>query len=86
MYQYATCFASSAILYDKMIKNEDENVRIEALKKYIELLSSGGDDFPMNQLKKAGVDLSKKSTIEAVSKQLDSLLDKLEAEIKKLRN
>ena len=86
VYQYATCFASSAILYDKMIKNEDENVRIEALKKYIELLSSGGNDFPMNQLKKAGVDLSKKSTIEAVSKQLDSLLDKLEAEIKKLRN
>ena len=86
VYQYATCFASSAILYDKMIKNEEENVRIEALKKYIELLSSGGNDFPMNQLKKAGVDLSKKSTIEAVSKQLDSLLDKLEAEIKKLRN
>ena len=86
VYQYATCFASSAILYDKVIKNEDENVRIEALKKYIELLSSGGNDFPMNQLKKAGVDLSKKSTIEAVSKQLDSLLDKLEAEIKKLRN
>nr|WP_314079337.1 oligoendopeptidase F [uncultured Leptotrichia sp.] len=86
VYQYATCFASSAILYDKMIKNEDENVRIEALKKYIELLGSGGNDFPMNQLKKAGVDLSKKSTIEAVSKQLDSLLDKLEAEIKKLRN
>ena len=86
VYQYATCFASSAILYDKMIKNEDENTRIEALKKYIELLSSGGNDFPMNQLKKAGVDLSKKSTIEAVSKQLDSLLNKLEAEIKKLRN
>ena len=86
VYQYATCFASSTILYDKMIKNEDENVRIEALKKYIELLGSGGNDFPMNQLKKAGVDLSKKSTIEAVSKQLDSLLDKLEAEIKKLRN
>lgn len=84
MYQYATCFASSAILYDKVIKNEDENVRKEALKKYIELLSSGGSDFPMNQLKKAGVDLAEKSTIEAVSKQLDSLLDKLEEELEKI--
>ena len=84
VYQYATCFASSAILYDKVIKTEDENARKEALKRYIELLSSGGNDFPMNQLKKAGVDLSKKSTIEAVSKQLDSLLDKLENEIKKI--
>ena len=84
VYQYATCFASSAILYDKVIKNEDENVRKEALKKYIELLSSGGSDFPMNQLKKAGVDLGEKSTIEAVSKQLDSLLDKLEEELEKI--
>ena len=84
VYQYATCFASSAILYDKVIKNEDENVRKEALKKYIELLSSGGSDFPMNQLKKAGVDLAEKSTIEAVSKQLDSLLDKLEEELEKI--
>ena len=75
VYQYATCFASSAILYDKVIKTEDENARKEALKRYIELLSSGGNDFPMNQLKKAGVDLSKNSTIEAVSKQLDGLLD-----------
>ena len=84
VYQYATCFASSAILYDKVIKTEDENARKEALKRYIELLSSGGNDFPMNQLKKAGVDLSKKSTIEAVSKQLDGLLDKLENEIKNI--
>ena len=85
VYQYATCFASSAILYDKVIKDEDENSRKKALKRYIELLSSGGNDFPMNQLKKAGVDLSKKSTIEAVSKQLDGLLDKLENEIKKIK-
>ena len=84
VYQYATCFASSAILYDKVIKTEDENARKKALERYIELLSSGGNDFPMNQLKKAGVDLSKKSTIEAVSKQLDGLLDKLENEIKKI--
>lgn len=84
VYQYATCFASSAILYDKVIKDEDEIARKKALKRYIELLSSGGNDFPMNQLKKAGVDLSKKSTIEAVSKQLDGLLGKLENEIKKI--
>ena len=84
VYQYATCFASSAILYDKVIKDEDEIARKKALERYIELLSSGGNDFPMNQLKKAGVDLSKKSTIEAVSKQLDGLLDKVENEIKKI--
>ena len=84
VYQYATCFASSAILYEKMINSSDESKRKETLDKYIQLLSSGGNDFPMEQLKKAGVDLSKIETIEAVAKQFDLLLDKLEVEIGKL--
>ena len=84
VYQYATCFASSAILYEKMINSSDESEKKQALDKYIQLLSSGGNDFPMEQLKKAGVDLSKIETIEAVAKQFDLLLDKLEVEIEKL--
>ena len=84
VYQYATCFASSAILYEKMINSSDESEKKQALDKYIQLLSSGGNDFPMEQLKKAGVDLSKIETIEAVAKQFDLLLDKLEVEISKL--
>lgn len=84
VYQYATCFASSAILYEKMINSSDESKRKETLDKYIQLLSSGGNDFPMEQLEKAGVDLSKIETIEAVAKQFDLLLDKLEVEIGKL--
>ena len=84
VYQYATCFASSAILYEKMINSSDETEKKQTLEKYIQLLSSGGNDFPMEQLKKAGVDLSKIETIEAVAKQFDLLLDKLEVEIGKL--
>jgi len=84
VYQYATCFASSAILYEKMINSSDESEKKQTLDKYIQLLSSGGNDFPMEQLKKAGVDLSKIETIEAVAKQFDLLLDKLEIEIGKL--
>ena len=84
VYQYATCFASSAILYEKMINSSDESEKKQTLDKYIQLLSSGGNDFPMEQLKKAGVDLSRIETIEAVAKQFDLLLDKLEVEISKL--
>ena len=84
VYQYATCFASSAILYDKIINEKDPKKKEAARQKYMELLSSGGNDFPMEQLKKAGVDLEKKETIKAVSKQLNVLLDKLEIEIKNL--
>lgn len=86
VYQYSTCFASSAILYEKVVKEKDEEKRKKSLNKYIELLSSGGSDFPMNQLKKAGVDLEEKNTIKAVSKQLDRLLDKLEEEIGKMKD
>ena len=85
VYQYATCFASSSVFYDR-ITNESYSVkeREEALEKYLTLLKSGGNDNPMNQLKKAGVDLSKRETVEAVTKDLDKLLDQLEEEINKL--
>lgn len=49
-----TCFASSALLYENAIKGKDDSKREDSLRKYIELLSSGGNDFPMNQLEKAG--------------------------------
>jgi hypothetical protein len=40
-----------------------ENVREQAARhRYLELLRSGGNDYPMEQLKKAGVDLSKPDT------------------------
>ena len=85
VYQYATCFASSALLYENAIKGKDDSKREDSLRKYIELLSSGGNDFPMNQLEKAGVDLKSKETIKAVSSQLNSLLDKLEKELEKFQ-
>lgn len=82
VYQYATCFASSAALYDK-IRNEkyDENERAKAQEKYIDLLSSGGNDHPMNQLKKAGVDLEDSTTFKAVAEEFDRLLGLLEKEL-----
>jgi len=87
VYQYATCFASSSVFYDRITsENYSEKDREEALTKYLTLLKSGGNDNPMNQLKKAGVDLSKRETVEAVTKDLDKLLDKLEVEIEKLKN
>ena len=72
------------MLYDKVVNEKNKDKKEQARIKYLELLSSGGSDFPMNQLKKAGVDLEKKETVKAVGKQLNELLDKLEREIKNL--
>ena len=85
VYQYATSFASSANLYDRITNTkysdeERENAKIQ----YLTLLKSGGNDHPMNQLKKAGVDLEKEESFSAVAVQFNALLDILEEELNKI--
>ncbi|MGL5949993.1 MAG: oligoendopeptidase F, partial [Cetobacterium sp.] len=84
VYQYATSFAASANLYDRITNLKySEKERELAKEQYLTLLKSGGNDHPMNQLKKAGVDLSKKDSFTAVSAEFNRLIDLLEAELEK---
>ena len=83
VYQYATCFASSARLFDAMTTGDDAS-RQAATARYLELLGSGGNDHPMAQLKKAGVDLSRRATVQAVVDQLDALVTRMEVEAAKI--
>ena len=85
VYKYATCFASSAKLF-KEITSDDKNIRKDALDRYLTLLKSGGNDYPMEQLRKAGVDLTDPATFEAVIAQLNSLIDRFEAELNKIES
>lgn len=78
VYQYATSFASSAKLYENLKTNP------ESKEKYLTLLKSGGNNHPMEQLKLAGVDLTKKESFDSVAKEFDRLLDVLEEELKKI--
>lgn len=80
VYQYATCFASTAKLMEE-IGSKDPVTRDAAVARYLDLLRSGGSDHPMALLKRAGVDLSRPETVRAVSSQLDDLLDRLEREL-----
>jgi oligoendopeptidase F len=77
VYQYATCFASSAQLM-KQLESRAAGERAAAIERYLELLKSGGSDHPMPQLRRAGVDLSRPETVRAVVDQLDDLVTKLE--------
>src|SRR6185436_11578622 len=58
VYQYATCFASSAALMKQMTGGSTA-AREAARDRYLTLLQSGSSDHPMALLAKAGVDLSK---------------------------
>jgi oligoendopeptidase F len=80
VYQYATCFASTARLMGD-IRSEDAAVRSAAVSRYLGMLQAGGSDHPMRLLQAAGVDLSEPSTVRAVVRQLDALVSRLEAEL-----
>lgn len=87
VYQYATSFASSANLYDRITNTKySEEERVKAKESYLTLLKSGGNDHPMSQLKKAGVDLTKEESFHAVAVEFDRLLNILEEELNKLEN
>ena len=84
VYQYATCFASSAQLF-KAMNTGSPAERAAATERYLTLLKSGGNDHPMEQLRKAGVDLAKRETVQAVIDQMDELVTRLEAEAAKIK-
>jgi oligoendopeptidase F len=81
VYQYATSFAASAKLYEDVIQGIDSG-NDQALSKYLNLLKSGGNNYPVEQLKIAGADLTQKETILAVIRQLEEQVDALELLLK----
>jgi oligoendopeptidase F len=80
VYQYATCFASSARLMQDL-RSSDAAARGRAVERYLSLLRAGGSDYPMTLLARAGVDLGQPDTVRAVATELDTLVARLEAEL-----
>lgn len=83
VYQYATSFAASAKLYEDVKQGLDSG-NDQALSKYLNLLKSGGNNYPVEQLKIAGADLTQKETILAVIRQLAEQVDELDVLLKKV--
>jgi oligoendopeptidase F len=79
VYQYATCFASAAVLLPEILTGDQTAVR-----RYLELLQSGGSEHPMDQLRRAGVDLSQPEAVGAVAGRLDELVSMLEQALDEL--
>jgi oligoendopeptidase F len=84
VYQYATCFASSAQIF-KAMNSGDAVSRKAATERYLTLLKSGGNDHPMEQLKRAGVDLTQREPVQAVIEQMDELVARMEKEAAAIR-
>ena len=80
VYQYATCFASTARLM-QAVRSSDPTEKREGVERYLSLLRAGGSDYPMTLLQRAGVDLSQPETVRAVASELDMLVGRLEEEL-----
>lgn len=74
VYQYATCYAASAAMMQQM---QEDPATVD---RFLDLLKSGGNDYPMEQLKNAGVDLTNREILHAVSQEFGRLVDLLEIE------
>ena len=72
VYVYATGIAAAYYFSDQIL---DPKTGTQAAKRYLAFLASGGDDFPLSQLKKAGLDFTKPPIYQAVAKNLQKCLN-----------
>ena len=77
VYQYATGYSAAASLSQKII-NEGK----PAQDRYLKFLSSGGSDYSIDLLKKAGVDMSTPQPILDAIALFEKTLDEMEALLK----
>ena len=73
VYKYATGLSAALAIASDVLDGK-EDVR----DKYLEFLSSGGSDYPLNILKKVGVDMTTTEPIEKALKMFKDKLQKLE--------
>lgn len=80
VYQYATGFSAASALA-KHIAEGDE----QALENYLTYLKSGSSDYPIEVMKKAGVDMTQPAYIEDAMEIFALRLDELEQLVEELR-
>jgi len=73
VYQYSTSFTASIALAQKVMSGDKL-----ALKKYIEFLSSGGSDYPIELLKKAGADMTTNDPFDKTIEAMNQVMDEIE--------
>lgn len=70
VYQYATGFSSAVAIASHILETGDASG-------YLEFLSSGGSDYPINELKLAGIDLTSPEVVRNAMKVFDTTIDEL---------
>ncbi len=72
VYQYATGFSSAVTIANNILETGNAD-------NYLKFLSTGGSDYPLEELKIAGVDLTKPDAVNTALKVFQETLDEFEA-------
>jgi oligoendopeptidase F len=73
VYQYATGFSAATALAGLILEKG-----VQSRDRYLEFLSMGGSDYPIELLKRAGVDMSSPKPLKEVVKIFNGTLDEME--------
>ena len=73
VFQYATGFSAAVSLADRIIKGEEG-----AVDKYLGYLSAGSSDYPIEVLKKAGLDMTKPDAVDGALSLFEKLVGEFE--------
>lgn len=73
VYQYATSYTASAALSEKVLAGDQA-----ATTRYMDFLSAGGSDYPINLLKKAGVDMLSAEPMKLTMEKMNRVMDEIE--------
>ena len=73
VYKYATGFAAAAALARQILDQGQP-----AVERYLDFLSSGGSDYPIELLKKAGVDMTSPEPVDQALETFATLVEKME--------
>ncbi len=73
VYQYATSFVASQALVAKVLSGEKG-----AVERYLNFLKSGGSEYPVEMLQKAGVDLTTSEPFHLTMKTMGQVMDEIE--------
>ena len=79
VYQYSTGFAAASALAEKIVHGSQED-----RDRYIKYLKAGKSDYPLNIMRKAGVDMEKEDYLNDAFAVFERRLDEFEALVEKL--
>ena len=79
VYQYSTGFAAASALAEKIVHGSQED-----RDRYIDYLKAGKSDYPLNIMRKAGVDMEKEDYLNDAFTVFERRLDEFEALVEKL--